>query len=56
LWPRTAVATAAVKNILGGDESMRRSRNTDIMADSAYFILTSDSRQNTGNFYIVNVI
>jgi citronellol/citronellal dehydrogenase len=54
LWPRTAIATAAVMNILGGDESMKKSRNTDIMADSAYLILTSD-RSNTGNFYIVSL-
>ena len=53
LWPRTAIATAAVKNILGGDNSIRLSRNVDIMSDSAYVILTSNSKQNTGNFYIV---
>lgn len=44
LWPKTAIATAAVKNILGGDNSMRLSRNVDIMSDSAYLILTSNSR------------
>ncbi len=55
LWPRTAIATAAVQNLLGGDESMRRSRNTDIMADSAYLVLTSDSKLNSGNFYIVTL-
>jgi citronellol/citronellal dehydrogenase len=53
LWPRTAIATAAVKNLLGGDESIRRSRNTDIMSDSAYIIFTSDFRKHTGNFYLV---
>ena len=53
LWPRTAIATAAVQNLLGGDESVSKSRNVDIMSDSAYVILTSDSRKNTGNFYIV---
>lgn len=53
LWPRTAIATAAVQNLLGGDESIKRSRNDDIMGDSAYIILTSDSKKNTGNFYIV---
>ncbi len=52
LWPRTAIATAAVKNLLGGDELMRRSRKPEIVADAAYFILTSPSRENTGNFYI----
>ena len=54
LWPRTAIATAAVQNLLGGDESIKRSRNDDIMGDSAYIILTSDSKKNTGNFYIVS--
>ena len=44
LWPRTAIATAAVKNLLGGDDSVKKSRNCDIMADSAYIILTSKSQ------------
>jgi citronellol/citronellal dehydrogenase len=44
LWPRTAIATAAVQNLLGGDESVNGSRTPEIMADSAYVILTSDSR------------
>lgn len=52
LWPRTGIATAAVMNILGGDEAMRRSRNTDIISDAAYLILTSPVT-NTGNFIIV---
>jgi citronellol/citronellal dehydrogenase len=52
LWPRTSIATAAVQNVLGGDEMMRRSRTVDIMADAAYFILKSDPKAHTGNFYI----
>lgn len=44
LWPRTAVATAAVKNLLGGDGTVDASRTPDIMADSAYVILTSNSK------------
>ena len=36
LWPRTAIATAAVHNILGGDQLMRMSRTPDIMADAAH--------------------
>ena len=43
LWPKTAIATAAVQNLLGGDDSVRKSRNCDIMSDSAYIILTSKS-------------
>lgn len=52
LWPRTAIATAAVQNLLGGDNAMRRARKPEIMADAAYEILTRPSRETTGNFYI----
>ena len=52
LWPRTAVATAAIKNALGGDSIMNISRSPAIMADAAYVILTKDSREFTGNFCI----
>ncbi len=52
LWPRTAIATAAVQNLLGGDDAMRRTRTPEIMADAAYVIFTSPSRETTGNFYI----
>ena len=44
LWPKTAIATAAVQNLLGGDDSVKKSRNSDIMSDSAYMILTSKSK------------
>jgi len=52
LWPRTTIATAAIKNILGGDEMMRRSRKPDIMADAAWHILTGEARAGTGRFLI----
>jgi len=52
LWPRTMIATAAVQNLLGGDEAMRRSRKPEIVADAAHAILTRPSREATGNFYI----
>jgi citronellol/citronellal dehydrogenase len=52
LWPRTAIATAAVKNLLGGDEVAKRSRKPEIMADAAYIILTKPSREFTGNFCV----
>jgi citronellol/citronellal dehydrogenase len=52
LWPRTVIATAAVKNLLGGDESMSKARTPEIMADAAYVILTKPSREFTGNFCI----
>ena len=44
LWPRTTIATAAIKNLLGGDAIMRRSRMPDILADAAYLILRSRPR------------
>ena len=56
LWPRTAIATAAVLNHLGGDEIMRLSRNVDIMADAAYTILTKDSKTFSGNFCIDDIV
>jgi citronellol/citronellal dehydrogenase len=52
LWPRTIIATAAVQNLLGGDEAMARSRKPEILADAAYAILVRDSRECTGNFFI----
>lgn len=52
LWPRTAIATAAVKNVLGGDRLMRMSRSPAIVADAAYLMLTQPSRDFTGQFII----
>jgi citronellol/citronellal dehydrogenase len=52
LWPRTLIATAAVQNLLGGDEAMKRSRRPEIYADAAYAILTRPSRECTGNAFL----
>ena len=52
LWPKTVIATAAVQNLLGGDEVMKRSRRPSIMADAAYLVLTRNSRECTGNFFV----
>lgn len=52
LWPRTVIATAAVQNLLGGDQAMARSRRPEIMADAAHAILNRPSRECTGNFFI----
>lgn len=52
LWPKTTIGTAAVANLLGGQELMARSRSPQIMADAAWSILTSDPREVTGNFFI----
>jgi len=52
LWPRTLIATAAVQNLLGGDEAMRRARTPEIYADSAAEVLARDPRECTGNAFI----
>jgi citronellol/citronellal dehydrogenase len=52
LWPRTAIATAAVQNLLGGDIAIRGSRKPSIMGDAAHAILTKPSREFTGRFCI----
>jgi len=52
LWPRTIIATAAVQNLLGGDEAMRRSRRPEIVADAAHAIVTRPSRECTGNLFL----
>jgi citronellol/citronellal dehydrogenase len=49
LWPRTIIATAAVQNLLGGDEAMARSRKPEVYADAAYVILNKPAREFTGN-------
>ena len=56
LWPRTAVATAAVKNVLGGEEMMQGSRFPEIMADAADEIFCKDSSTFTGNFCIDDLV
>jgi len=52
LWPRTTIATAAIRNLLGGDAVMRASRKPEILADAAYLIFQKPSRDFTGNFLI----
>ncbi|MFE9327219.1 SDR family oxidoreductase [Nocardia sp. NPDC052278] len=52
LWPRTTIATAAVKNLLGGEEMIATSRTPDIYADAAYLVLTSPSKETSGNFFL----
>jgi len=50
LWPRTAIATAALQMIPGIDLAL--CRKPEILADAAYFVLTSDAKTTTGNFFI----
>jgi citronellol/citronellal dehydrogenase len=48
LWPRTIIATAAVQNLLGGDDAMASSRTPEIMADAAHAILIRPPSDQTG--------
>jgi citronellol/citronellal dehydrogenase len=50
LWPRTAIATAALQMIPGID--IAKCRKPEILADAAYFIFTSDAKTTSGNFFI----
>ena len=52
LWPLTAIDTAAVRNVLGGDSMAKMSRTPDILADAAHALLTKPSREFTGQFVI----
>jgi citronellol/citronellal dehydrogenase len=52
LWPRVTIATAAIKNLLGGERVMRMSRRPEIMADAAYAIFHKPAKSFTGHFLI----
>jgi citronellol/citronellal dehydrogenase len=52
LWPRATIATAAIKNLLGGERVMRMSRKPEIMADAAYAIFHKPAKSFTGHFLI----
>ncbi|MET0296502.1 MAG: NAD(P)-dependent oxidoreductase [Microbacterium sp.] len=53
LWPRTTIATAAVRFALGGDTMMKVSRTPEIYADAAYEVLLKPAREYTGQTLIV---
>ena len=52
LWPKTVIQTAAVQNLLGGDKVMEKARKPDIMGDAAFTILSKDSSECTGNYFV----
>lgn len=52
IWPRTAIATAAIANVLAGEEAFRNCRKPDILADVAYRVLNKPAASFTGNFLI----
>ena len=56
LWPLTAIDTAAVRNVLGGDQMAKMSRTADILSDAALVVLTKDPKEFTGQFVVDEVI
>ena len=52
LWPKTTIATAAVRNLLGGEVLIKMSRTPEIIADAAFYILNKPSTECTGNCFI----
>jgi len=57
LWPETLIATAAVQNLLGGEDAIEKSRTPEIVADAAVEILRRPARECTGNTFLdVDVI
>ena len=56
LWPLTAIDTAAVRNVLGGEHVAKSSRSVNIMADAAFEILRQSPKECSGNFFIDEVI
>ncbi|OBJ83291.1 NAD(P)-dependent oxidoreductase [Mycobacterium sp. 1245852.3] len=52
LWPETTIATAAVNNVLGGEQAMQRARQPAIMADAACLILQTPPSQLSGQCLI----
>jgi citronellol/citronellal dehydrogenase len=56
LWPRTAIATAAMEFAITGPEGLKGCRSVDIMSDAAHVILNKPARDCTGNFFIDDVL
>ena len=56
LWPRTTIATAAVRNLIGGEDIIRASRKPEIIGDAAHAILTKPSRECSGNFFVDDAV
>ncbi|MCE4225789.1 NAD(P)-dependent oxidoreductase [Methylobacterium sp. C25] len=52
LWPRTTIATAAVRNILGGEALIEASRTPEILADAAHAVFLKPAREFSGQFLI----
>ena len=52
LWPKTTIATAAVRNLPGGENLIKMSRSPEIISDAAFYILSKPSAECTGNCFI----
>jgi citronellol/citronellal dehydrogenase len=52
LWPRTGIATAAIRFALAGDEGMKACRTVEIMSDAAHAIFEKPAKSFSGNFLI----
>ena len=52
LWPRTAIATAAIQFALTGEEGLKHCRTVEIMADAAHAILSRPAKDCSGNFFM----
>jgi len=52
IWPRTAIATAAISNVLAGEEAFRNCRKPEILAETAYRVMLKPAAEFTGNFLI----
>ncbi|MEE2769687.1 MAG: SDR family oxidoreductase [Pseudomonadota bacterium] len=50
IWPSTAIATAAIKNLMPG--LLKGSRKPEIVADATYHIITQNDHFRTGQFFI----
>jgi len=51
LWPKTTIATDAIA-VHFPEAIFKASRKPNIVADAAYYILTDENIENTGNVYI----
>lgn len=56
LWPETAIDTSAIRNLLGGDQSVQASRKPEIVADAAYWIFNQPAATCSGNFFIDSAV
>lgn len=56
LWPRTTIATSAIRNLLGGEAMVEASRTPEIMADAAYAVFSKPARSFSGQFLIDDLV